>query len=293
VAIMIISLVIYNGMNRYQLYASERPLTYRIGFVDKRFGISTHELSEIIHQATSLWESAIGHILFIEDPHGEIVIDFVYDKHQAVNDDLKKITYSLSDTKTTYNALKTQYDALEKEYEQKNKAYSLDVKTYNDRLDAFNAKMETSCRKGEAPPEVYARLMVQKISLDNQLNDLQARKEDLNRTIDTLNNVVVAIQELTVNFNLEVTDYNNKIEEFGSEFIEGSYKNNKNGKSITIYNFNDHAMLVRVLAHELGHALGLKHNNNPHAIMYYLNQAKTVKLAPEDISSLKELYSKN
>ena len=285
--------MIFTGTNRCRVYAFDRPLTYRIGSLDERFGLSTQEFSDAIHQAASLWEAAIGHTLFNEDPHGEIEIDLVYDKHQAVNDELKKINYTLSDTKTNYGALKAQYDSLETEYEQKSTAYSQDVKIYHDRLDAFKTKMKASCRNGEAPQDVYKLLMVQKIALDNQLNDLQSRKEDLNRTVDLLNSVAASIQEITVNFNLEVADYNDKIKVLGREFNEGCYKSTRYGKSITIYNFNDHDMLVRVLAHEFGHAMGLKHNNNPKAIMYYLNRAKTLELAPEDISALRERYSKN
>jgi predicted Zn-dependent protease len=85
-----------------------------------------------------------------------------------------------------------------------------------------------------------------------------------------------------------VENYNDSSKVLGGKFDQGRYKKTDYRKSITIYHFNDRDMLTRVLAHELGHALGLKHNNNQRAIMYHLNQFKTVELAPEDIAALKE-----
>jgi len=40
----------------------------------------------------------------------------------------------------------------------------------------------------------------------------------------------------------------------GGEFEEGAYQSDQNGEKIDIYHLINQAKLIRVLAHELGHA---------------------------------------
>ncbi|MES2214229.1 MAG: matrixin family metalloprotease [Patescibacteria group bacterium] len=94
-------------------------------------------------------------------------------------------------------------------------------------------------------------------------------------------------------YNSLVDQANQKVstinESAGKEFNEGEYIYDEAGQRINIYEFTSRAELVRVLAHELGHALGLDHNSNPDSIMYYLNQSENGALTPEDSADLEAL----
>jgi predicted Zn-dependent protease len=61
------------------------------------------------------------------------------------------------------------------------------------------------------------------------------------------------------------------------------------GEEINIYEFDSRTALLRVLAHEFGHALGLDHNDNEQSIMHYLNSSTNLKPTKEDLAALREV----
>jgi len=66
------------------------------------------------------------------------------------------------------------------------------------------------------------------------------------------------------------------------------YERDADGERINIYQFESKEKLMRVLAHEFGHALGLDHVEDSQAIMYRLNNGVNQKLTEADISALSE-----
>jgi hypothetical protein len=279
--------MIFDCFSPQPTLAYDKILTYRIGSVDKRFGLSPREISEAVGCAASLWEKAIGHDLFHVSPLGEIEINLVYDERQATSEKLKKISGGMDSTRVSYNELKARHDYLKAEIAKRKAAYVSDYDAYITQLNAYNAQLG-AYPDGSVPYDVYRRLQSEKKSLDVRLARLQMRQEQLKGSVETLNGLVEAINDITSNLIQEVENYNESSRMLGGKFDQGRYKKTDYGKTITIYHFNDRDMLIRVLAHELGHALGLKHINNPRAIMYHLNQSKTVELTPEDIAALKE-----
>ena len=117
-----------------------------------------------------------------------------------------------------------------------------------------------------------------------QLNQTQ---DKINSLVDDINALVSVINRLVSELNLDVDKYNTVSGQRGEEFQEGIYKIDATGQEIDIYEFDNQTQLVRVLTHEMGHALDLEHSDDPTAIMYRLNQASNEKLSQSDIDSLK------
>jgi hypothetical protein len=56
------------------------PISYRIGALDSRFGITREDFGRAVEEAAGLWESAWGRKLFVRG--GAVKINLVYDNRQ-------------------------------------------------------------------------------------------------------------------------------------------------------------------------------------------------------------------
>jgi hypothetical protein len=108
-------------------------------------------------------------------------------------------------------------------------------------------------------------------------------------------NVIPPVNEIIVACNANQTNF------VDSNVLAVTVPNHFSGKKIRgavilINNFsNDFAQLshdgkVAVLAHEIGHALGLGHSENKSALMYYRTVAERKKLGQDDIDGVSYLY---
>ncbi len=109
-------------------------------------------------------------------------------------------------------------------------------------------------------------------------------------TVDAFNARVSAYNASVNAVNAEVAQYN---QTSGHTFEEGEFVRDSAGERINIYEFIGDAQLERVLAHELGHAVGLGHNTNPNSIMYAENESGNLTPSPDDIAALKTLCGSN
>lgn len=265
------------------------PIKYSLGRIDQGFNLTTEQFLEHIDQASDLWSDAANKELFEYDPTAELKISLVYDYRQQSTDELKKLGINIENTQESYNELKATYQATKSDYELRKHALDASIRNYEKKQSAYNEQVAYWNSRGGAPKKEYDALQQQKSELDAQRAQIASDQNALNDLVDQLNNLVKALNLLAKNLNLNISQYNTIGTSRGSQFEEGVYVEGFSGKYIDIFEFENQTQLIRLLAHELGHALGLSHVEDESAIMYRLNSADTVSLTTADTAALRSL----
>jgi len=277
--------VFRNLLNRFQ--PCQRPITYSIERIDSQFGITKDELLGEIKRAEKIWEFPINKPLFEYSPTGDLKISLVYDYRQKATDELRKLGIVISDDRVSYDTVKAKYDSLVVLYEKEKARLAILVDTYNRDKDSFEKDVKYWNSRGGALKNEYDNLQQRRNDLNNQVTIINQAQDSLNNLGDAINSTAIILNKLIVELNLQVNTNNTVGASTGKEFNEGEYVSSAGSVSINIYQFDNQNRLLRVLAHELGHALGLGHLDNPKAIMYYLNEGINEKLTSDDLGALK------
>jgi archaellum component FlaC len=267
-----------------------KPIPYYLGEFDKRFDLSQAQFLSALAKAEKMWESALTQDLFVyEQNKGKLSVNLIYDYRQEVTEELSVIERTVKTGEKTYDTLESKYVSLKSQYNELKRSYDAAVSIFNQKSDLYESHVENWNRGSRTSKEEHDALEAERQALEKGLSQVRAMESRLNGLVKEINNSVEELNALAKRLNLNVEEYNTVGASRGETFAGGTYTEDQEGRRIDIYEFENEDKLVRVLAHELGHALGLDHVDDPQAIMYYLNEGTNEKLTQADIGALKLL----
>jgi hypothetical protein len=249
------------------IYSSycETPIRYRIDQVDPRFNLSSDQFRADVTQAEEIWEKAASYNLFQYDPQGPLSLNLVFDERQSLNNRLTELEEEVQKGQQDLKKEQEEYQKLENQFRAK--------------LDAFNKEVNYWNSQGGAPFDQYDRLLSEQAALKVESDKLSALALRLNQDTDVYNSQVNQLGKT-------VDTYKDTLERKPEEGIFLADQNR-----IEIYFNVSKSELVHTIAHELGHAWGIQHNNDEASIMYEFTN-KSLELSAADLGELNELCKK-
>ncbi|MCG5530055.1 matrixin family metalloprotease [Halorhodospira halochloris] len=260
----------------------QRPLAYSITEVDARYDIDRDELGRQIAEAASLWEEAAGRSLFRRvDDNPELEIRLVYGELQG---HLERQRDSHEELKQEQERHRERWDAFRERvqrFEQRWEEHEQQVTDYEQRQVSFERDVERWNRgEVERTAQARERLKSEQEELQQEavtLNDRAAQLRNRSAQLEQRQNQLLAEQQ-------RLNDYADRLRSQAERiqgFQAGEYEGRGREGRITVYQFRDRQELRTILAHELGHALGIGHVEGRRSVMY-----PTMSEANRDVDSL-------
>lgn len=203
-----------------------RPLTWRVGTVDERFGATPEEVREAVRAAEDAWEQATGEDLFGEAPDGRIVVELRYDERQRRLEDVRREAHRL-DREARLLASRAEHT----------ERRSQDLE---EAIQAHNAEVEAWSNRRRVPAETRTRLDDQSTRLETLAAELAAEGT---RTRER--QVLLGARALSL-----------ARDQATGGWTAGVW--HEDSGRVVIYTWDTPEDLAWEIAHELGHALGIQ-----------------------------------
>lgn len=301
IAITLILLIIIIGLfsnndsssnfgDRIRANPCQNPITITVGDIDNRFGVTESEVIATINNVAEKWSEVSDRPVAVYSENGEIKVNLVYDAQQQLTDRERQFRNRLQ-------MMEYQITALENDY-------LISVKNFDEWNDEYQRESEQVQRLMTQLNEWIQQVNSQGGFNSEQLEILEERRDRIDRMSERMEYSGTVLTEKVDGINAQLRHMNQKIEEKNvliqeynrtysgtKRFTQGSYEHSGDSKWINVFQFANREELELVIAHEVGHALGLDHVENPASVMHHLmgQQVRTeLVLTAEDLNALRK-----
>lgn len=267
----------------------ETPLTYRIGEIDSRFNIDERQIREVLNEVERLWSDALNRDLVRHSDSGRVVIHFIYSEQQRLFEEERTTSTRIEGKDVQLSVREKEYNRYMEMYEQELADYRAMLSDYNKQVDEHNGMVSRlqgrrlSAEEEQKIKRNERHLENLKSQIDRKNREVESLRRKVNRYADELNKLNIQRNEL-------VSEYNTRFAE-PKKFDQGRYIREGDDERINIYQFGNLQSLKAVLAHEIGHALGIGHVENPASVMHEMmseHNVSDLNLSNEDIDALQQ-----
>lgn len=283
---------------RHQVESIDLPLKWRIAEVDPRFGVSSADVAAAVEQGVALWEAAAGRKLFERDDVRGFPIKLIYDERQKEMLETVRRNQAVQTEEDRMSAQRGLTEAAASRFESASQQLKSRAQSYEMRLNAYNQRVQQINAAGGVQPE-------QAPALEQERNALDAERAAIEQAEQEVERLRVEANRMTDEFNRQVRLHNQevarqrqnaqpaKLVRLGEcTIVETRRGANKTTKvqGISVFAFQDNDHLAFILAHELGHALGLGHVEGDGSMMSEVEDgritANHLKLTDKDKAEL-------
>ena len=274
---------------RQRLAPCSVPIMYSLGEFNSKAGVTKVQFLAAAKEAIGLWETSKGRKLFeySSSTSPDLTLNLIYDYRQKATQGQQRLSGVIQEDRSQLDqAMTDKYNALVSSYNTEKIKLNAMISAYDSLKASYEQQVDYWNNKGGAPRDEYNKLQQQKAELAAKYEQINQLQVALNAKGSEINSLAANLNAKIKELNLHIGAYNTIGASTGGEFNAGEYISDASGSRINIYQFDNQTKLVRVLAHEFGHALGLNHVEDPKAIMYKYNEGANDSLTISDVEAL-------